>query len=217
MNKTDVLARIREGGLIPILRTPTPDDARQLADVIAGAGITNLEIPLTVPNALDVIAEVARRHGDRVLVGAGTVLDAASAEACFAAGATFIVSPGLDVGTVTACKQRGIAVFPGSLTPTEIIAAWRAGADMVKVFPCSAVGGASYVKAVKAPLPQIELVPTGGVSVETAAAFIQAGASALGVGNDLVDVKALREGRGLVIAERAQSYVRAVREARSHA
>jgi 2-dehydro-3-deoxyphosphogluconate aldolase/(4S)-4-hydroxy-2-oxoglutarate aldolase len=215
MNKADVLARIREGGLIPILRTPTADDARRMADVIADSGITNLEIPLTVPSALDVIAEVVKRHGGRVLVGAGTVLDAASAESCIAAGATFIVSPGLDVGTVTTCKQRGIAVFPGSLTPTEIIAAWRAGADMVKVFPCSAVGGAPYLKAIKAPLPQIELVPTGGVSVETAASFIQAGASALGVGNDLVDVKALREGRGASIADRAQQYIQVVQKARA--
>jgi 2-dehydro-3-deoxyphosphogluconate aldolase/(4S)-4-hydroxy-2-oxoglutarate aldolase len=215
MNKADVLARIREGGLIPILRTPTADDARRMADVIADSGITNLEIPLTVPSALDVIAEVVKRHGGRVLVGAGTVLDAASAEACIAAGATFIVSPGLDVGTVTTCKQRGIAVFPGSLTPTEIIAAWRAGADMVKVFPCSAVGGAPYLKAIKAPLPQVELVPTGGVSVETAASFIQAGASALGVGNDLVDVKALREGRGASIADRAQQYIQVVQKARA--
>ncbi len=214
MEKPQVLAQIRSVGLIPILRTPSPDDALMMAEILVEAGLSNLEIPLTVPGAIEVIRELADRYRGRLLVGAGTVLDPASAEACVAAGATFIISPGLNVDTVTACRKMGIATFPGSLTPTEIIAAWRAGADMVKVFPVSAVGGAPYLKAIKAPLPQIELVPTGGVSVETAATFIQAGASALGVGGDLVDVAALREGRGHVIAARARAYLSAVQLAR---
>jgi 2-dehydro-3-deoxyphosphogluconate aldolase/(4S)-4-hydroxy-2-oxoglutarate aldolase len=214
MHRADVLSRIRDVGLVPILRTPSAEDARRMADTLAEAEVTNLEIPLTVPDALQVIREIAGRHGGRVLVGAGTVLDAAGAEACVAAGATFIISPGFDAGTVAACRRLGVAVFPGALTPTEIITAWRAGADMVKVFPASAVGGAAYVKAVKAPLPDIEMIPTGGVSVDTAAAFIQAGAAALGVGGDLVDVEALRQRRAAAIAERAQRYIRIVREAR---
>ena len=143
------------------------------------------------------------------------MLDARSAEACIAAGARFIVSPGLDLDTVAFCRKAGVAIFPGALTPTEIITAWKAGADMVKVFPASAMGGASYIKAVKAPLPQIEMVPTGGVSVETAPAFIKAGAAALGVGGDLVDIEALRSGRGEVIAEKARKYIEALKAARS--
>jgi 2-dehydro-3-deoxyphosphogluconate aldolase / (4S)-4-hydroxy-2-oxoglutarate aldolase len=212
--KLQVLERLRAGGLIPILRVPTADDAVAMAETLQAASLNNLEIPLTVPKALEVIAKLVQRFGDDILIGAGTVLDAASADACIAAGARFIVSPGLDLETVSFCRRAGVPVFPGALTPTEIIAAWKAGADMVKVFPASAVGGASYIKAIKAPLPQIEVVPTGGVSVETAAAFIKAGAAALGVGGDLVDLEALRDGRGAVIGERAKRYIEVVRNAR---
>jgi 2-dehydro-3-deoxyphosphogluconate aldolase/(4S)-4-hydroxy-2-oxoglutarate aldolase len=162
-----------------------------------------------------VIAQVSRRFGQSMLVGAGTVLDAKSAAACIAAGALFIISPSTELDVITHCNQAGVAVLPGALTPTEIVRAWRAGADMVKVFPCSALGGASYLKAVKAPLPHIELVPTGGVSLETAAAFIKAGAAALGVGGDLVDLEAVRSGNGAVIGERAQKYLAIVKEARA--
>ena len=214
MEKSLVLSRVRAGGLIPVIRTPTAEDALAMSEALQAAAISSLEITLTVPGALEVIRTLARRFGDQLLLGAGTVLDARAAEACVAAGAHFIVSPGLDLETVAFCRKAGVAVFPGALTPTEIITAWKAGADMVKVFPASAVGGASYIKAVKAPLPQIELVPTGGVSVETAAAFIKAGAAALGVGGDLVDLEALRSGRGEVIAERARRYIETVLEAR---
>lgn len=214
-DKTQVLARIRAGGLIPIIRTPSADEAMAMAETLVAADITNLELTMTVPGAVEIIAKLVKRFGDRTLVGAGTVLDVDAAKACIAAGATFIVSPGLDLPTVAHCRQAGVPIFPGALTPTEIIAAWKGGADMVKVFPCSAVGGASYIKAVKAPLPQIEMVPTGGVSVETAPAFIQAGAAALGVGGDLVDLQALREGRGQVIAEKARRYLDVVKQARA--
>jgi 2-dehydro-3-deoxyphosphogluconate aldolase/(4S)-4-hydroxy-2-oxoglutarate aldolase len=214
MEKAEVLKRIRQVGLIPILRTPSADDALNMAETLQAAQLSNLEIPLTVPGAVEVIGELVTRFGANMLIGAGTVLDARAAEACVQAGATFIVSPGYDLETIAYCRKAGVAIFPGALTPTEIIAAWKAGADMVKVFPASACGGASYIKAIKAPLPQIEMVPTGGVSVDTAAAFIQAGAAALGVGGDLVDLKALREGRGHVIAERARLYIEVVRQAR---
>jgi 2-dehydro-3-deoxyphosphogluconate aldolase/(4S)-4-hydroxy-2-oxoglutarate aldolase len=214
-DKAQVLARIREGGLIPIIRTPSADEALAMAETLVAADITNLELTMTVPGAVEIIAKLVRRFGDRTLVGAGTVLDVDAAKACIAAGATFIVSPGLDLPTVAHCRQAGVPIFPGALPPREIIAPWNGGADMVKVFPCSAVGGASYIKAVKAPLPQIEMVPTGGVSVETAPAFIQAGAAALGVGGDLVDLQALREGRGQVIADKARRYLDVVKQARA--
>jgi 2-dehydro-3-deoxyphosphogluconate aldolase / (4S)-4-hydroxy-2-oxoglutarate aldolase len=214
MDKTQTLARIRAGILIPVVRTSTAEEALAMCEALVAAAITNLEIPLTVPNATEVIAELGRRFGDRVVLGAGTVLDARGAQACIDAGARFIVSPGFDAETVAFCRAAGIAVFPGGLTPTEILTAWKAGADMVKVFPASSVGGAAYIKNIKAPLPQIELVPTGGVSIDTAASFIQAGAAALGVGGDLVDLQALREGRTAVIGERAARYLDVLKKAR---
>jgi 2-dehydro-3-deoxyphosphogluconate aldolase / (4S)-4-hydroxy-2-oxoglutarate aldolase len=215
MDKTETLARIRSGLLIPVVRTSTAEEALAMCEALVAAAITNLEIPLTVPNATEVIEQVSRRFGDRAIVGAGTVLDARAAQSCIAAGARFVVSPGFDAETVAFCRSAGVAVFPGALTPTEILTAWKAGADMVKVFPASAVGGAAYIKNIKAPLPQIELVPTGGVSIETAASFIQAGAAALGVGGDLVDLKALREGRTAVIAEKAARYLEVLKRART--
>jgi 2-dehydro-3-deoxyphosphogluconate aldolase / (4S)-4-hydroxy-2-oxoglutarate aldolase len=214
VDKTKVLEHLRRGGLIPVLRTPTAEDAVTIAEALHQAGLTALEIPLTVPGGVEVIRDLARRFGDGVLVGAGTVLDAKAAAACVNAGATFIISPSLELDVVAFCKEAAVAVLPGSLTPTEVVAAWRAGADMVKIFPCSAMGGASYIKALKAPLPQIEMVPTGGVSLETAAAFIKAGAAALGVGGDLVDVEAVRSGNAHVIGERARKYLDIVRTAR---
>jgi 2-dehydro-3-deoxyphosphogluconate aldolase/(4S)-4-hydroxy-2-oxoglutarate aldolase len=170
---------------------------------------------MTVPDAVPLIEKIARRFGDSAVIGAGTVIDGETARACILAGAQFIVAPTTSVETIACCRRYSVPVLPGALTPTEVLAAWQAGADMVKVFPCSAVGGASYIKALKAPLPQVELVPTGGVNLETAADFIKAGASALGLGSDLVDVKALREGRASVISERAKKLVGIVQAARA--
>src|SRR5262245_54879948 len=215
MDKQQVLNQIRQIGLIPILRTPSAEDATAIAEILTEAQLTNLEIPLTVPGAVQVIGALARRFGGRVLIGAGTVLDAAAARTCIEAGATFIISPSVDIETIACCREAGVAVFPGALTPTEVVMAWKAGADMIKLFPCSAMGGASYIRALKAPLPQVEVIPTGGVSLQTAAAFIQAGAAALGVGGDLVDIPALREGRGQVMAERARQYLKIVAGARA--
>lgn len=214
MDKAQTLARIRSGLLIPVVRTSTANEALAMCEVLVAAGITLLEIPLTVLGAVEVIAQLRKRLGDRVVVGAGTVLDAGSAQACFDAGAQFIVSPGFDAETVAFCRSAGVAVFPGALTPTEILTAWKAGADMVKVFPCNSVGGAAYIKFLKTPLPQIELMPTGGVSVENVASFLEAGAAVLGVGADLVDLKALREGRTSAIAERAARYLDVLKQAR---
>ncbi|HEX5889403.1 MAG TPA: bifunctional 4-hydroxy-2-oxoglutarate aldolase/2-dehydro-3-deoxy-phosphogluconate aldolase [Pyrinomonadaceae bacterium] len=215
MNKAEVIQTIRDIGVIPVVRAQSADEAMQAIDAIREGGISILEITMTVPGAVGVIEEVSKRYGNEALVGAGTVLDGETARACIGAGARFVVSPALNVETIEVCGRDEITVMPGALTPTEVVHAWRAGADFVKVFPAGAVGGASYLKALKAPLPQIELIPTGGVSLKTAADFIKAGASALGVGADLVDLKAIREGQQQLITERAREFVRIVREARS--
>lgn len=215
MNKSEVVQTIRDVGIIPVVRAQSADEAMRAIDAIREGGISLLEITMTVPGAVGVIEEVSKRYGADALVGAGTVLDGQTARACIDAGAQFVVSPSLNLETIEVCRGHGVAVLPGALTPTEVVNAWSAGADFVKVFPAGAVGGASYLKALKAPLPQIELVPTGGVSLKTAADFIKAGASALGVGADLVDLKALREGQQEIITERARQFVRIVREART--
>ena len=214
MNKSDVMRWIAEIGVIPVVRAASADEAMRAIDAIKAGGISVLEITMTVPGAVRVIEEVAARYGAEVLVGAGTVLDAETARACMLAGAEFIVSPALNLDTIALCRRYGKVVMPGALTPTEVLAAWQAGADFVKVFPCDSLGGAKYLKSLKAPLPQVQLVPTGGVSLQTAADFIKAGASALGVGSDLVDAKALREGQGRVITERARQFAEIVKAAR---
>jgi len=215
MNKTDVLKQIRDIGIIPVVRATSADEAMRAIDAIREGGVSVLEITMTVPGAVSVIEQLAKNYGNDVLVGAGTVLDPETARACILSGAKFVVSPALNVETIECCRRYGVAVMPGALTPTEVVQAWTAGADFVKVFPAGALGGASYLKALKAPLPQIELVPTGGVSLKTAADFIKAGASALGVGADLVDLKAVRDGQASIITERAKQYVEIVREARA--
>ena len=215
MDKSQVLAKIREVGLLPVLRAESEDEGLVLAHALAAGGVTVLEITMTVPGAIELIRRVAKDAGDRILVGAGTVLDPETARACMLAGAEFIVSPALNVATIEICRRYGVSVFPGALTPTEIVTAWQAGADAVKVFPCSAVGGAKYLKAIKAPLPQIELIPTGGVSLATGAEFLEAGAMALGVGGDLVDNKAVRAGKPEIVTENARKYLEIVRSYRA--
>jgi len=215
MNKSEVLKRIGETGIVPVVRGASADEAMRVVDAIKAGGISILEITLTVPGAVAVIEAVVKRFGNQVMVGAGTVLDAETARMCMLAGAQFIVSPSLNLKTIEICRRYSIAVMPGALTPTEVITAWQAGADMVKVFPCDAVGGASYLKALKAPFPQVELIPTGGVSPKTAVDFIRAGASALGVGSDLVNTKAIRAGEPAKVTQAARAYLEAVREARA--
>ena len=214
-DKSAVIQTIRDIGIIPVVRAQSAAEAMKAIDAIREGGISILEITMTVPGAVGVIEEVSQQYGSDVLVGAGTVLNGETARACIRAGARFVVSPALNLETIEVCRGLGVAVMPGALTPTEVVQAWSAGADFVKVFPAGAVGGASYLKSLKAPLPQIELVPTGGVSLKTAADFIKAGASALGVGADLVDVKAIREGQQHLITERAREFVRIVKEART--
>ncbi len=214
MDKKAVLERITTTGLIPVIRAQSADEAAAVVEAIQAGGLSVLEITMTVPNAVALIADVVRRAPD-ALVGAGTVLDPETARACIAAGARFVVSPALNPDTIAACREAGVAVLPGALTPTEIVTAWRAGADLVKVFPANAVGGPAYIKSLKAPLPQIGLVPTGGVNLDTARDFVKAGAAALGVGADLVDLAALRRGDAATITERARRFLALVREARA--
>lgn len=214
-NSADVLGHLKGLGLVPVVRATSADEAMRVIDAIKAGGIDVLEITMTVPGAVRVIEQVSERFGEDVLVGAGTVLDPETARICILAGARFVVSPSTNLGTIAMCRRYGVPVMPGALTPTEVLAAWEAGADMVKVFPCSAMGGASYLKALKAPLPQVELIPTGGVSLKTGADYLAAGAAALGIGADLVDLAALKEGRAADITARAKDYVELVRQSRA--
>jgi 2-dehydro-3-deoxyphosphogluconate aldolase / (4S)-4-hydroxy-2-oxoglutarate aldolase len=214
MSKSETISRIIQTGLIPVVRAESSDIAMRAINAIKRGGLSVLEITMTVPGAIRVIEEVAKRFGNEAIVGAGTVLDSETARACIMAGAQFIVSPAIDLDTIACCRRDSIPVMPGALTPSEVVAAWKAGADFVKIFPANAVGGASYIKALKAPLPQIALVPTGGVTLATAADFIKAGAAALGVGSDLVDTKAIRAGDDKVITERTRQFIEIVKSAR---
>jgi 2-dehydro-3-deoxyphosphogluconate aldolase / (4S)-4-hydroxy-2-oxoglutarate aldolase len=214
-DKAEVSTRLTAIGIIPVVRAESTEMGRRAVAAILKGGISVLEITMTVPGAVRMIEELSAEVDAEVIIGAGTVLDAQTARACIDAGAQFIVSPALDLGTIALCGQQGILVMPGVLTPTEVVTAWTAGADFVKIFPAGAVGGASYLKALKAPLPQVKMVPTGGVSLQNAATFIKAGAEALGVGGELVDTKALREGRDDLITERARLFVDIVQQARA--
>lgn len=215
MTKAEVIKKIKDIGVIPVVRATTADEAIRAIDAIREGGISVLEITMTVPGAVDLIEKVSATYGKDALVGAGTVLTPEAASACISAGAQFIVSPALNLETIACCQRHEVAVLPGALTPTEVVHAWMAGADFVKVFPAGAVGGPGYIKSLKAPLPQIELVPTGGVSLKTAADFIKAGAAALGVGADLVDINAIREGQAALITDRAKQFLEIVRAARA--
>jgi 2-dehydro-3-deoxyphosphogluconate aldolase/(4S)-4-hydroxy-2-oxoglutarate aldolase len=219
MKKAEVLNTLREIGLVPVLRAESEEQALALATAVAAGGVNVMEVTMTVPGAIRVMARLAKERPD-LLIGAGTVLDAETARICILEGAAFVVSPALKIATIEMCHRYGVPVLPGALTPTEILTAWEAGADVVKVFPASSLGGAKYLKSIKAPLPQVELVPTGGVSLATAAEFLEAGAFALGVGADLVNPKAIAEGHPGTITENARKYLTIVREfhkSRAHA
>ena len=213
MQKAEVLKSLREIGLVPVLRAESEEQALALASAIAAGGVTVLEVTMTVPGAIRVMRRLAEERPD-ILIGAGTVLDPETARMCILEGAQFVVSPALNVKTIELCHRYGVAVLPGALTPTEIVTAWEAGADVVKIFPASSLGGAKYLKSVKAPLPQVEMIPTGGVSQATAAEFLEAGAFALGVGADLVNLKAIAEGKPETITENARKYLAIVRKFR---
>ena len=214
MTKEEIRHRILDIGVVPVVRASSAKLAIAAVQAICEGGIPIIEMTMTVPGAVDVIRQLSASIGQEATIGAGTVLDADTAKRCLDAGAEFIVCPALDPGTVELAKREGILIMPGALTPNEVIAAWKTGADFVKVFPCGALGGPQYIKSLKAPLPQIPMVPTGGVNLANAAAFIRAGASALGVGADLVSEKALASGDVESITKTARLFFNAVREAR---
>ncbi|HWR34359.1 MAG TPA: bifunctional 4-hydroxy-2-oxoglutarate aldolase/2-dehydro-3-deoxy-phosphogluconate aldolase [Clostridia bacterium] len=215
MTKAEVLNRIREIGIVPVVRARSADEARAACEAVAAGGIPIVEITMTVPGAVQVIARLGSEFKDQVLIGAGTVLDPDAARECIAAGAQFLVSPGLDISTIEAAKTKGVLMMAGALTPTEVITAWKAGSDVVKIFPCGNVGGPKYIKALKGPLPQIPMVPTGGINLQTAGEFLNAGAEALGVGGELINAEALRARKFSVITDLAKQFVQIVRTRRA--
>ncbi len=215
MKKQEVHDRIIEIGIVPVVRASSPREACIAAEAVCEGGIPVVEITMTVPGAVEVIRELARNCRSGVLIGAGTVLNAEAARRCLDAGAQFLVSPGLNLQTVEFAIREGKLMMAGALTPTEVITAWEAGSDFVKVFPCGLVGGAKYIKALKGPLPQVPLVPTGGVNLNTAAEFIEAGAAALGVGGELVQADALKSNKPEIIVENARKFLAIVKQARA--
>jgi 2-dehydro-3-deoxyphosphogluconate aldolase/(4S)-4-hydroxy-2-oxoglutarate aldolase len=206
---------LEQVALIPVLRASSVQVGHALVEAMMAGGITVVEVTMTVPNALTLLHELKQRHGNKLLLGSGTVTDAAQAEATIAAGAEFVVSPSLHLDVVAKTKELNKVSIPGALTPTEIITAWRSGADYVKVFPCSAMGGASYLKSLLAPFPELRLIPTGGVTLQTAPEFLKAGARALGVGTDLVNPAAIAEGKPESVTNTARAYLEVIRSARS--
>lgn len=214
--KSELLSRIQQTGIVPVLRATSTMEALAIVEAISAGGVDVIEVTLTVPGAIDIIRKLNRARPD-LLIGAGTVLDQESARLCIQEGAQFIVSPAVNIATIEICQRHSIPVFPGALTPTEIITAWQAGGDVIKVFPASAMGGATYLRSLKAPLPQIELIPTGGISTTTAADFLRAGAFALGVGADLCDSSAIAEGKPEKITQTAQQYIQIIAEFRASA
>ena len=215
MDKQQVRDRIMEIGIVPVVRASSPREARMAADAVCEGGIPIVEITMTVPGAVEVIRELAKSSASNVLIGAGTVLTAEAARLCLDAGAQFLVSPGLNLQTVEFAVRGGKLIMAGALTPTEVMAAWGAGADFVKIFPCGQVGGAKYIKALKGPFPQVQFVPTGGVNLSNAAEFIEAGVAALGVGGECVQAEALRANKPEIIVENARKFLAIVQQTRA--
>ncbi len=213
MGRHEALRQVLDCGIVAIIRSDSPDQLTDVAEALYEGGINVIEVTFTVPNVLDILSAVRKRLGDKILLGAGTVLDAESARAAILAGAEFVVSPILNLSVIQLAHRYDCLVMPGAYTPTEIVQAWEAGADIVKVFPAS-VGGPSYIKALRGPLPQIRLLPTGGVNLETLPDFLKAGACAVGLGGSLVEQQALRSGDLDRIRTLAQKYVELLRTTR---
>jgi 2-dehydro-3-deoxyphosphogluconate aldolase/(4S)-4-hydroxy-2-oxoglutarate aldolase len=205
---------IERVALIPVLRARNAGQAHAVVQAMIAGGVTVVEVTMTVPGAVDLIKALRQEYGAKLLLGAGTVTTAAEAQQTINAGAEFIVSPSLHPEVIQVTKTNGKVSIPGALTPTEVITAWRAGANYVKIFPCSAMGGASYLKSLLAPYPFLKLIPTGGVTLETASSFIQAGAHALGVGSDLVNLAAIDAGRPETVTEAARAYLKVLADMR---
>jgi 2-dehydro-3-deoxyphosphogluconate aldolase/(4S)-4-hydroxy-2-oxoglutarate aldolase len=213
MNRTEVCELIKEIGVIPAIRVCSAEDAHFAADAVAKGGIPIVEITMTVPEAVELIAHLVGHH-QKMIVGAGTVLDSETARRCVDAGASFLTAPGFDLGIMEFAAKQNVAVLPGALTPTEVVTAWKAGADFVKVFPCAQVGGDKYIKSLKTALPQIPLIAAGGVTQQTASGFILAGAAAIGVGSELIPTDAIEMREASRIRELAHRFVGFVKDAR---
>jgi 2-dehydro-3-deoxyphosphogluconate aldolase / (4S)-4-hydroxy-2-oxoglutarate aldolase len=215
MTPKQILSFITDVGIVPIVRTSSAESAVRSVEAIYNGGIRAAEITMTVPGAIRALEKVADQFGDRIVLGAGTVLDPETARVCMLAGAQFLVTPALRTVTIEMAKRYSKVICPGALTPTEVLTAWEAGADVVKIFPAGNVGGPKYIKALKGPFPQIEMIPTGGVNLETAGEFLKAGACAVAVGGELVDAKSIKEGRYDLIEQKTRQYLEVIQRARS--
>ena len=215
MTQKDILSFITDIGIVPVVRTNSADSAIKAIEAIHTGGVRAAEITMTVPGAIRALEKVADKFGDRIMLGAGTVLDPETARTCMLAGAQFFVTPSLKLSTIEIVKRYSKVICPGALTPTEVVTAWEAGADVVKIFPAGNVGGPKYIKALKGPFPHIEMIPTGGVNLETAGEFLKAGACAVAVGGELVDAKSIQEGRFDIIEDRARQYLAVIAKARA--
>lgn len=214
MTKEEIRARIAEIGIIPAVRLSSKEDAMFAAETIIESGIPIVEVTMTVPGAVTVIAELAKHYGDNLIVGAGTIFDIATAQKCLDGGAGFLTTPGPDLEIVDFAVKRGTVVFPGALTPGEVTAMWKGGADFVKIFPCAQVGGPSYIEALKAPFRQVPLIGSGGVTQENVVDFIRAGATALGIGRHLIHPDAIKSREDGWIRELSHRYLSLVKQAR---
>jgi 2-dehydro-3-deoxyphosphogluconate aldolase/(4S)-4-hydroxy-2-oxoglutarate aldolase len=214
MEKREVFNRIISEGLVPVVRVSSAQEAIDVADAIKEGGVSVIEITMSVQGAIEVIRELTQKYQDKIIMGAGTVLDPETGRAALLAGAQFLVSPTLNLDLIHLAHRYSAVVIPGTMTPTEVLTAWNAGADLVKVFPAAQLGGPEYLKALRGPLPQILLVPTGGVNLQNAGAFIRAGAAALGAGGELVDKKAVKEKKFHIITENTRAFLKAIQEAR---
>jgi len=214
MDKQKVMANLTQAGVVPVVRAESADNVMRAVEALLEGGIPVAEITMTVPGAVNVIKRCASHFGDRITLGAGSVTSADTCTAVIDAGSVFVVTPVFKAAVIDICKRRGVCVVAGALTPTEIFMAWEAGADVVKVFPAKAMGGAAYLRMVHEPLPQIPLTPTGGLTLETLADYFKAGVPFVGAGGDLVNKKAISSGDTQAITERARQYVAAICAAR---
>lgn len=214
MTKTQIRSSIIDIGIVPIVRTNSAESAVKSIEAVYAGGIRSAEITMTVPGAIKALEKLADALGDKMVLGAGTVLDPETARICILAGAQFLVTPALRTTTIEVAHRYSKVICPGALTPTEVLTAWEAGADFVKVFPCSNMGGAKYIKALKGPFPQIEMIPTGGVNLDTAADFLKAGSAAVAVGSELIDAQTIKDGNYEIFTERAKQYLEVVKKAR---
>ena len=215
MTSQQILSFITEIGIVPVVRTNSAETAIKAIEAIYRGGIRSAEITMTVPGAIKALEKIADQFGDKIMLGAGTVLDPETARACMLAGAQFFVTPSLNLATIEIARRYSKVICAGALTPTEVLTAWQAGSDVVKIFPANALGGAKYIKSLKGPLPQVEMIPTGGVNLETAGEFLKAGACAVAVGGELVDAKLIRENRYDRIEELAREYLAVIAKTRA--